>query len=307
MPLTDWGGSITFTIPGHPTAPGDEPSANFNLVGANLFHALQIPLRRGRSFDASTDRFGSAPVIIINQAFANRFFPGEDALGKHVASDLSNTDVAESREVVGIIDNLATNTLTQEPEPAYYIPFDQLPLTAPTFAIRVSGDPSAYADSTRKVIAQQNPHIPVYKIRSYDALLARSTAQQGFQTLLLTVFAAIALLLAAVGLYGVLSYMVTQRTQELGLRMALGAQRSEVLSLVLRRGLILASIGLVAGLAASALLTRYIATLLFNTTPLDLATFVSTTALLLAVSTVACLVPAYRASRLDPNETLRQQ
>jgi ABC-type antimicrobial peptide transport system permease subunit len=137
-------------------------------------------------------------------------------------------------------------------------------------------------------------------------LLARSSAQQRFQTILLTAFAAVALLLAAVGLYGVLSYMVTQRTQELGLRMALGAQRSDVLSLVLKRGLVLAALGLTLGLGASALLTRYLASLLFNTQPLDPATFVATTLLLLAVSTLACVAPAFRASRFDPNETLRQ-
>ena len=157
------------------------------------------------------------------------------------------------------------------------------------------------------MVLQQDASLPVYNARTYTELLARNSAQQRFQAILLGAFAGIALLLSAIGLYAVLSYTVTQRTLELGLRMALGAQRGSILRMVLERGLILAGIGLAVGIVASALLTRFLATLLFGTKPLDVATFVGVALLLLITSTLSCLAPAYRASRLDPNETLRQQ
>jgi predicted permease len=305
IPLTGGGLELTFTIPGRPVSPGEEPAARASVVAANFFQAMQIGLRRGRFFSGADEQPSSAPVLIVNQAFADRFFPGENAVGKRVQTDLSSTDKPESREIVGVIGNVNRDSLTEAPEPEYYVPFAQVPLGEPVFALRVAGDPEKYSNSIRVAAAQIDSTLPVYAMRTN--LLTRSTAQQRFQTMLLTAFAGIALLLAAVGLYGVLSYMVTQRTPELGLRMALGAQRSDVLSLVLKRGLVLAAIGLAVGLGASALLTRYLASLLFHTEPLDASTFASTTCLLLAVSALACLAPAYRASRLDPNETLRQQ
>jgi predicted permease len=305
MPLAGSGLELTFTIPGRPVAPGEEPTARASVVGANFFQAMQIALHKGRFFTGTEEQPSSPPTLIVNQAFADRYFPGEDAIGKQVQTDLSSSDKPESREIVGVVANVNRENLTEGAEPEYYVPYAQVPLGPPVFALRVAGDPDRYTETIRAAMAQIDSTLPVYGVRTN--LLAKSTAQQRFQTLLLTAFAAIALLLAAIGLYGVLSYMVTQRTQELGLRMALGAQRSDVLSLILKRGLVLACAGLAVGLAASALLTRYLASLLFQTKPLDAATFAGTAALLLAVSTVACLVPAFRASRLDPNETLRQQ
>jgi predicted permease len=305
MPLSGSTLELTFTIPGRPVAPGEEPAARASVVATNFFQAMQISLRKGRFFSGADEQPSSAPALIVNQAFADRFFPGEDAVGKRVQTDLSSTDKPEAREIVGVVGNVNRENLSEAAEPEYYVPYAQVPLGPPVFALRVAGEPDESINSIRAAVAQIDPTLPVYAVRT--SLLAQSTAQQRFQTMLLTAFAGIALLLAAVGLYGVLSYMVTQRTQELGLRMALGAHRSDVLSLVLKRGLALACIGLAVGLAASALLTRYLASLLFHTQPLDVATFASTTCVLLAVSTLACLAPAYRASRLDPNETLRQQ
>jgi ABC-type antimicrobial peptide transport system permease subunit len=189
--------------------------------------------------------------------------------------------------------------------PEYFIPFAQVPIGPPVFALRVAGDPDNYIDTVRAVVAEQDASLPVYSVRTN--LLARSTAQQKFQAVLLTAFAAIALVLSAVGLYAVLSYMVEQRTMELGLRLALGAQRGNILELILRRGLMLSIAGLAIGLAASALLTRALVTLLFATTALDAVTFAGMALLLFVISAISSLVPAYRASRLDPTETLRQQ
>ncbi len=305
MPLTGGDMNITFTIDGHPNPPGEDPGARISVVSANFFQALQLPLRRGRFFNAAEDTHGSPPTVIINQAFADRFFPGEDALGKHITSGLSSGDKPESREIVGIVGNVVRSSLTEPSTPEYFIPYAQVPVAPPTFALRVSGEPSSYIDTIRAVVAEQDPTLPVYGVRTN--LLARSTAQQKFQTILLSGFAVIALVLSAIGLYAVLSYMVVQRTMELGLRLALGAQRGNILQLVLGRGLLLSFTGLAVGLTASTLLARYLATLLFNTRATDLVTYVGMASLLFAISAVSCLVPAYRASRLEPIETLRQQ
>jgi ABC-type antimicrobial peptide transport system permease subunit len=195
-------------------------------------------------------------------------------------------------------------SLDEAPQPEYYIPFAQVPLGPPVFAIRVAGDASTYDATIRSIVAHQDNSLPVYAMRTN--LLARSTSQQRFQTLLISTFAIIALLLSAIGLYAVLGYMVEQRTMELGLRMALGAQRSNVLSLILKRGLLLCSAGLAIGLIASAALTRYITTLLFHVQAYDPVTFTATTLLLFTISVASCLLPAFRASCLDPNQALRK-
>ena len=266
---------------------------------------MQIPLLHGRFFLPTQDRPTSPPVIIVNQAFANHFFPGEDPLGKHITPDMSASDKPESREVVGIVGDVKRSNLTESATPEYFLPFAQIPVGPPTFALRVSGDPAIYIDTVRSLVAGIDPTLPVYSVRTN--LLTRSTAQQRFQTTLLSAFAAIALLLSALGLYAVLSYMVGQRTLELGLRLAIGAQRSDILSLVLRRGLVLSAAGLALGLLASVALTRYLASLLFHTPALDPLTLVSTTALLFVVSALSSLIPSWRASRLNPNDILRQQ
>jgi ABC-type antimicrobial peptide transport system permease subunit len=211
----------------------------------------------------------------------------------------------QPQEIVGVVGNVVRASLDEPPTPEYFVPFAQSPIGQPTFALRVAGDPASYIDTVRSQVAQLDPTLPVYGVRTN--LLARSTAQQRFQTLLLSGFAVIALVLSAIGLYAVLSYMVAQRTMELGLRIALGAQRANILELVLRRGLMLSLAGLALGLCASALLARFLTTLLFATKPLDAATFAGMALLLFVISAVSSLVPAYRASRLDPNETLRQQ
>ena len=261
MPLSSGDMTITFLIDGRPTAQADEPVARASVIAANFFSSLQMPLRRGRFFTPAEDHAKTPPVIIVNQAFADRFFPGEDALGKRIASDLSSGDTPgkpDWREIVGIVGNVTRSSLTEATQPEYYIPFAQAPVGPPVFALRVAGDPERYVQTVRALVAQQDPSLPVYGVRTN--VLTRTTAQQKFQTALLSGFALMALLLAAIGLYAVLSYMVAQRTAELGLRLALGAQRADVLSLVLKRGLSLSVAGLVLGLAASVLLTRYLAT-----------------------------------------------
>jgi predicted permease len=305
MPLTQGDINISFTIAGRPTKPEDEPSARVSLIEPHYFETLQIPLREGRFFLSSEQSETGRPVVIINEAFAKRFFPGQNPIGQRMTSGLGIGEKPPEREIVGVVGNVKRASLTEADKPEYYIPFEQAPVATPAVALRVTGDPNSYAKTVRTELARIDSNIPTYRMQSYADDLARLTAQQRFQTLLLTAFAAIALLLAGLGLYAVLSYMLAQRTPELGLRIALGAPRSNVLKIVLVRGLALAVVGLCTGLLAAALLTRFAAGLLYGVKPLDTATFAIMTLVLLAVSAIASLIPAWRASMLDPNQTLR--
>ena len=308
LPLTQGDINISFSIAGRPSAPGDEPSARVSLIEAGFFETLKIPLERGRFFLSTEQAEKGPPAIIVNEAFAQKYFPGQEALGQHIKSGLG-TDEEEPamREVVGVVGNVKRASITEPATPEYYIPMEQAPIAMPHIALRVSGDPMSYATAVHGAVASLDKGAPIYRMNSYSDDMQRTSAQQRFQTTLLTSFAGIALLLAAIGLYGVLSYMVSQRTIELGLRIALGAQRSNVLQLILLRGLGLAVVGLCIGIATAALLSHFISGVLYQVKPLDALTFVGTSLVLLMVSCVASLIPAYRASRLDPNESLRAQ
>jgi predicted permease len=307
LPLTGGDINISFAIQGRPTPPGAEPSARVSLIEPNYFQTLRIPLRQGRFFLATEHNEKGQPVAMVNEEFAKRFFPGQNAVGQHIQSGLGAGDPPPMREIVGVVGNVKRANLTEADKPEYYIPYEQAPVAPAAVALRVTGDPNSYATEVRAEVAKMDKSLPTYRMQSYQDDLARITAQQRFQTLLLTAFAFIALLLAALGLYAVLSYMVAQRTTEFGVRIALGAPRTHVLQLMLSRGLMLTSIGLAVGLAASALLTRFVAGLLYGVKPLDAVTFASMTAVLLLVSAVACFLPAWQAATLDPNETLRNQ
>lgn len=309
LPLTQSDISISFAIEGQEGAPGSEPSARVSLIEPGFFETLRIPLKQGRMFLSTEQAHDGPPVAIVNEAFVRNFLAGQNPIGKRMRSGLG-ADGADGkppmREIVGVVGNVKRGTLTEPDKPEYYIPYEQAPVAIPAVALRVTGDPASYEKRVGAEMARLDSALPVYRFQSYNDELARTTAQQRFQTLLLTSFAAIALLLAGLGLYAVLSYMVAQRTSELGLRIALGAQRSNVLRLMLSRGMRLTVVGLAVGLAAAVLLTRFVQGLLFGVKALDGATFATMTLVLLAVSSVASLIPAWRASRLDPNETLRQ-
>ena len=268
---------------------------------------MRIPLLHGRLFQASEQGENGQPVVIVNQAFATKFFPGMNAVGQHIRSGLGKGDTPPMREIVGVVGNVKRASLTEPDLPEYYIPYEQAPVATPGIAVRVTGDPNSYAHVVRTALDGFDKDLPIYRLQSYSEDLQRITAQQRFQTILLTAFASVALLLAGLGLYAVLSFIVAQRTPELGLRMALGAPRASVLQLMLFRGLKLAAIGMCAGLVSAALLTRFLTGLLYGVKPLDTSAFVTMSAVMLAVSCIASLLPAYRAATLDPNETLRNQ
>lgn len=307
IPLGRGNFSTSFTIEGRSVAKGDEPSEVLSVVTPDFFRTLRIPVLAGRAFQP-TDDSKSSPVMIVNQAFAHKYFPGENPIGKHIQSDLGDGITEHPmREIVGVVGDVKRMGITADAPAQYYLPFTQAVVTSPSLEIRTTGDPVSIVGPLREQLEEMDSSIPLYRVRTLQDYVSQSAAQPRFQTLLITFFAAMALLLSAIGLYAVLSYMVAQRTLEIGLRLALGAQRADVLELILRRGVALAATGLAIGILVSLLLTRFMAGMLYGVRPFDPLTFVGVTMVLLLVSLIASMAPAYRAARLDPMNTLREQ
>ena len=295
----------SFAIEGRPTAEGDAPSEQLALVTPDFFRTLRIPVLSGRAFTPRDDT-KAPPVIIINERFARKYFPGENPLGKHIKADISDgITPAAMREIVGVVGNVMRRSLTAEPEAIYYLPYPQAMITSPAVAIRTAGDPRSLIGPLRAALAEEDKDIPLYNVQTMEEAASKAAAQPRFQTVLLAVFAGMALLLSAIGLYAVLSYMVAQRTSEIGVRMALGAQRADVLHMIVRRGMLLALAGAAIGLVAATILTRLMAGMLFGVAPFDPVTFAAVAGILLMVSLAASSAPAWRAARLDPMRTLR--
>ena len=307
LPLSGSNIGVSFSIEGQPLAPGDEPSAAVNVVTPDYFATMRIPVVGGRAF-AARDSRTALPVIIVNQAFARKYLPGENPIGKRMRTDLSDGDgKPPMREIVGVVGDVKRKDLTTSADPQYYLPWAQAVIVSPTLCIRASGDPDRLVGPLRSELAVLDREIPLSHVITLDESVSRAAAQPWFQTLLVTCFAAMALLLSAIGMYAVLSYMVVQRTVEIGVRVALGARSTDVLRMVLGRGLALAGTGMVIGVGVSAVVTRYLQDLLYRTGALDAVTFASVAAVLLLVSLVASSIPAWRAARLDPMQTLRDQ
>jgi putative ABC transport system permease protein len=307
LPMSDSSASVSFNIEGQPVAKGDEPTESLGIAMPAYFSAMRIPLVAGRDF-SELDGVAGPPTIIINQAFAKKYFSRVNPIGQHIQVRVGD-DVFEHpmREVVGVVGDIKRKGLTADADPQYYLPYAQSIITNPYLVVRTIGDPSSMEGAINAVIHEFDKSVPVYQVAPMEDYLSKSAAQPRFQALLLTGFAGIALVLVAIGLYGLLSYMVVQRTLEIGLRMALGAQRSDVLGMIVRRGLTLALIGVGTGLAVSTMITRLMSGMLFHTRPTDPVTFALTAVLLIVVGIAASSVPAYRAARLDPMKTLREQ
>jgi predicted permease len=308
MPLTGSMMRISFKIEGRSVPESDEPSEIVSTALPGFFRSLRIPIKQGREF-TDADTRTSPLVAIINEQFAHKYFPGENPVGKHIQPGLGDgyTKSDRMREIVGVVGDIKRSGFTRPARPEYYLPHSQATVASPTILLRANGDPTNLINSVRADVATLDKNIPVFDVRTYDDLVASSFAARKFQSLLLTSFAALALLLSAIGLYAGLSYMVAQRALEIGVRMALGARRRDVLELILFRGISLAVIGLAVGLAGSFALTRYIGNLLYAVTPLDPATLFVVSFIFLFVALLASVVPAWRAARLDPMMTLRSQ
>lgn len=307
VPLSGSAIGLGFQAEGHPTAAGDQPVARAAIITPGFFSTLRIPIFRGRDF-APTDA-GKAPLVaIVSESFAHKYFPGEDALGKHITPGISDGVHGDGpREIVGIVGDVKQYSLTKDAPPMFYVAFAQTEVTSPYIIVRTAGDPARLIGPLRTQIGSIDRSVPVFNVHTLDDMVSDAASQPRFSMMLLTSFAVMALLLAAVGLYAVLSYMVAQRTNEMGVRLALGAQRGDVLRLILERGLKLAGMGVVAGIAVSAALTHFVASMLYGVRAFDLPTYVLVTALFLLISLAASAAPAMRAANVDPGRTLREQ
>jgi len=253
------------------------------------------------AIDASID---TPQVVVVNQSFVDRYFPGEQPLGQGI--DIGNgTD--GFYQIVGVVGSVRYEGLGSSPEPTMYVPFKQGVFSTMWIVARTDGDPVQQSSAVRQAVTSIDPSLPAYSIASLASIVSDSVAQRRFSMLLLGVFALIALFLAAIGLYGVVAYSVNQRTQEIGVRMAIGAQRGDVFRLIVGGGMKLAVIGVILGLAGALAAARVVETMLFGVTPFDPASYGTTAGVLLAVAALACYMPARRAMQVDPLAALRQE
>jgi putative ABC transport system permease protein len=302
LPLSDSYINLAFEIEGRPPrAKSDSPTADFVAISPNYFHVMQVPLLRGREFSGADSESGPK-VCAISSSLAQQLFPNESALGQRI---LIGYPANSSREIVGIVGDVKDSDLSARQSAQIYVPFVQNPFWATDIAVRSHGNPSALGGALREQIRAIDPALPVAGVQPMAEVIGSSIAQPRFRTALLSLFGAAALLLAAIGIYGVLAYTVAQQTREIGIRMALGANPGTVLRLVLARGLRLAGAGTLIGVLAALMLTQLLNSLLFGVSATDPLTFAAVAGLLLGVALLACYVPARRAMRVDPMVALR--
>jgi putative ABC transport system permease protein len=271
------------------------------------FSTMKIPLRQGRNFSAP-DFAEKAPLVgIVNEAMVREYFPNEDPLGKRVR--WARNPQVEWITIVGVAGDVKHFGLDLPDSPALYSPYTQINPWKRwmTFVARTQSEPAALAAAVKQQIWKIDSQLPVSKVKTMNEVAAASFAARRFNMLLLAIFAGLALVLAAVGIYGVMSYTVTQRTQEIGIRMALGARAGDVLSLIIKNGMVLTLLGVVLGLAGAFGLTRLLTTLLFGVKPTDTVTFITVSIVLIFVALLACYLPARRATRVDPLVALRYE
>jgi putative ABC transport system permease protein len=306
VPLGDNDFVLAFEIDGRPPLPpGAGQSTNFYSISADYFKAMGIPLLQGRVF-TERDTKDSPKVAVINETMAKKMFPDEDPLGKRITFGRRD-DKPEWFEIVGIVGDVKHYGLDQTTTMQTYEPYTQQTFTSMMLVVRTAGEPTSLTAAIRNEVLSLDKEQPISNIRTLDQFVSTSIAQQQFSMLLLGVFAAVAMVLAAVGIYGVLSYAVTQRTHEIGIRMALGAGQGDVLRLVVGHGMLLTLIGVGAGLAAAFGLTRLMSALLFGVSATDPLTFTLIALLLITVALLACTVPARRAMKVDPMVALRYE
>jgi predicted permease len=304
LPFDNNGGSASFSIKGQTVAPDSPgPHGNIRLISPDYFATLGISLMRGRVFSPQ-DRLKTAPVAIVDETLARRYWPNEDPLGQHI----NFGDKTPWMEIVGVVKHAKTSSLEADnTEGYYYLPMSQSPPRMASMVVRSSGsDPESLASSMQSAVSAVDASLPLYDLKTMEQRVDESLTGRRFLVLLLSAFAGLALLLAAVGLYGVISYSVRMRTRELGIRMALGAQRTDVLRLILGKGMLLAGTGLVLGLAGTLAIGRVLSSLLYHVNLLNPVTLLTTSILLACTVLFACYVPARRAAALEPMQTLRE-
>jgi putative ABC transport system permease protein len=305
LPFAGPGSATNFKIVGRPDPPpGEEPDTDVRVTDENYFRAMNIPLLRGRMYTAqeSAER---GKVAVVTQSFVEKYFPNEEPLGKQLLVNMK--DDINPTEIVGVVGDIKLHALDEEPHPTVYWPHAELVYSNMTFVVRTKGEPTALGAAARGAIQAIDADQPVADMRPMGQFLAESVARARFSATLLGVFALVALVLAGVGVYGVMAYAVAQRTHEIGVRVALGAQARDVLRLVLGQGMALAGAGLALGLLGAFALTRLLSSLLFEVSTTDLTTYATLTGFLLVVALLACLIPARRATKVDPMVALRYE
>jgi predicted permease len=305
LPLSGTSFQLSFDVAGRPAPPPNaEPRAQVRIVSPGYFATVGIPLRRGRSF-GDGDRPGAPRVMVVSEETARRYFPGEDPIGKRIDFGWGRDGDRLAGEIVGVVGDVRQHGLSKELTPHVYAVWDQWPLDELTIVMRSRGDPAAALVAARGAVGSLDRDLPVYDAFTLESMVDRALGQPRFYVLLLSIFAGLAVVLAVVGIYGVIAYTVQQRTREIGIRIALGASRERVVGMVVRRGLALAGAGVALGTAGALGLTRVLQTLLFGVSARDPATFVAVAALLGGVAVVASWLPARRAARVDPLTAMR--
>ena len=306
LPMSGQNQSGSFTIQGKVVPKGElSPHGDRWAASADYFQTMNIALVRGRYF-TEHDRVDAPNVAIVDESMARKYWPDQDPIGQRITFDGSDEN-PNWREIVGIVGHVKHKGLEGESRVQYYIPFDQQPRSDMFLAIRTVGEPSSLAGAVRNTIRGLDTDLPVYRVSTMDTLVAESLTQRRFAMLLLGIFAFVALALAVVGIYGVMSYMVAQRTNEIGIRMALGARVSDVVKLVVGQGMLPVIAGVVLGLAGAFLGARLMASLLFGVTATDPLTFIAVSITLALVAFLACFIPARRAARINPVTAIRYE
>ena len=310
LPLSGASFVLTFEIAGRPPVPpSQQPAMQVRIATSEYFQTIGIPLKRGRSF-AAEDRWGTTPVAIITEAAAKQYFPGEDPIGKKITLGWGRGPgkPRAGGEVIGIIGDIKDEGLAEPDPPQIYLPYAQWPIGSMSVVLKTAVPPASVTEAARRAVYSIDGNLPVSNVRTLDQIVARSISQPRFYMTLLAIFATVAVALAAIGIFGVLSYAVAQRTREIGIRMALGAHQRTVLGLVVKEALLMAAGGVLLGLLLALPLTRWlVAKLLFDTQPNDPLTFIGVGAVLALIAVLAAYVPARRATRVDPMIALRAE
>jgi putative ABC transport system permease protein len=303
LPFSGNGGSVAIILPDREVPQkGSEPQVMFNTAMPNYFETVGIPLLKGRVF-GNQDQANTPLVVVINRTMAERFWPNQDPLGKQVKL----AEDGSTASVIGVVGDAKHYQLEEEQRPQMYDAYSQDPGIFATVVLRTSVEPLGLTEQVRQAVWKVDADQPMWKIRTVDFLVNRSVADRKFLMALMGVFAALALVLTIIGLYGVISYLVNQRTQEIGIRMALGAQMGDIMRMVLKQGMLLVFTGVALGLGAAWVFTRLMSRLLYQVSATDPLTFAAIAGMLVAVALLACYLPARRATKVDPLVALRYE